>query len=117
MISIGILGGSGYTALELIKILLRHPQVRIVAVTSRQEGTPRVDQVHPSLGRRLDLRMQAVGGIDRQARQVEGLQHAERHQRADALAVRADLVQVVVAIPHVDRLDPSRTGARRDRRG
>ena len=36
-IKIAILGGSGYTAVELIKILLRHPQAEIVAVTSRQE--------------------------------------------------------------------------------
>src|SRR6478672_1980738 len=60
MIKVAILGGSGYTALELIKILLRHPQARMVAVTSRQEGTPRVDEVHPALGRRLDLRMEPL---------------------------------------------------------
>ena len=56
MTKIAILGGSGYTALELIKILLRHPHVEIVAVTSRQEGTPLVSELHPSLDRRLDLR-------------------------------------------------------------
>ena len=37
---VAILGGSGYTAVELIKILLRHPHAEIVAVTSRHEGTP-----------------------------------------------------------------------------
>jgi N-acetyl-gamma-glutamyl-phosphate reductase len=58
MIKVAILGGSGYTALELIKILLRHPQASIVAVTSRQEGTPRIDEVHPSLTRRLELRLE-----------------------------------------------------------
>lgn len=55
MIKVAILGGSGYTALELMKILLRHPQAEIVAVTSRQEGTPPVSQQHPSLTRKLDL--------------------------------------------------------------
>src|SRR5204863_5287280 len=49
MTNIAILGGSGYTAVELIKILLRHPHARIVAVTSRQEGTPHIADVHPSL--------------------------------------------------------------------
>jgi len=58
MIQTAILGGSGYTALELIKILLRHPQARIAAVTSRQEGTPRLDEVHPWLAGRLDLRLE-----------------------------------------------------------
>ncbi len=58
MIKVAILGGTGYTALELIKILLRHPGVEIVAVTSRQEGTPLVAESHPSLTGRLDLRME-----------------------------------------------------------
>ena len=53
---VAILGGSGYTALELIKILLRHPEAEIVAVTSRQEGAPTVAELHPSLTGRLDLR-------------------------------------------------------------
>ena len=32
--------GTGYTALEAIKILVRHPEAKIVAVTSRQDGSP-----------------------------------------------------------------------------
>jgi N-acetyl-gamma-glutamyl-phosphate reductase len=56
MIKVAILGGSGYTAAELVKILLRHPHAEIVAVTSRQEDTPTVAELHPSLTGRLDLR-------------------------------------------------------------
>ncbi len=56
MTKVAILGGSGYTALELIKILLRHPGVEIVAVTSRQRDTPRLAELHPSLTGRIDLR-------------------------------------------------------------
>jgi N-acetyl-gamma-glutamyl-phosphate reductase len=56
MIKAAILGGSGYTALELIKILLRHPHVEIAAVTSRQDDAPLVADLHPSLARRIDLR-------------------------------------------------------------
>jgi N-acetyl-gamma-glutamyl-phosphate reductase len=56
MIKVAILGGSGYTALELLKILLRHPEVEIVAVTSRQEETPPVAELHPVLTGRLGLR-------------------------------------------------------------
>jgi len=56
MIKVAILGGSGYTALELIKILLRHPGVEIAAVTSRQSDTPRLAELHPSLTGRIDLR-------------------------------------------------------------
>jgi N-acetyl-gamma-glutamyl-phosphate reductase len=56
MTKIAIIGGSGYTAAELIKILLRHPGAEIVAVTTRQEGTPYVTELHPSLASRIDLR-------------------------------------------------------------
>lgn len=56
MISVAILGGSGYTALELIQILLRHPEVKISVVTSRAEETPHLADLHPVLARRIDLR-------------------------------------------------------------
>ena len=56
MVRVAVVGASGYTALELIKILLRHSQVRITAVTSRQEGSPPISAVHQSLTGRLNLR-------------------------------------------------------------
>jgi N-acetyl-gamma-glutamyl-phosphate reductase len=60
MVRVGILGATGYTALELIKILLRHPEADIAVLTSRQEGSPHVSTVHPQLGQRLDLRLEDV---------------------------------------------------------
>jgi N-acetyl-gamma-glutamyl-phosphate reductase len=58
-IRVAILGGSGYTAVELIRILLRHPHAEIAAITTRQEiGTP-VSDLHPSLRTRCDLPMEA----------------------------------------------------------
>src|SRR5512143_3232748 len=58
MTRVAILGATGYTALELIRLLLRHPHAEIVAVTSRQEGQPHVAAIHPSLSGRLDLRLE-----------------------------------------------------------
>jgi N-acetyl-gamma-glutamyl-phosphate reductase len=58
MIRVAILGATGYTALELIKLLLRHPEVEITTVTSRSEGSPHIASVHPQLGRRLDLQLE-----------------------------------------------------------
>src|SRR5258707_440858 len=58
MTKIAILGGTGYTALELLKILLRHPAAEIVAITSRQEGNLAVAESHPSLAGRIDLCME-----------------------------------------------------------
>jgi N-acetyl-gamma-glutamyl-phosphate reductase len=53
-VKVAILGGSGYTAVELIKILLRHSGAEIVAVTSRQDE--HIADLHPSLLGRLDIR-------------------------------------------------------------
>jgi N-acetyl-gamma-glutamyl-phosphate reductase len=61
MTRIAILGATGYTALELVKLLLRHPQAEIVALTSRQEGSPPVAMIHPSLHGRLELSLENLG--------------------------------------------------------
>ena len=58
------MGATGYTALELMKILLRHPQVEITCLTSRQEGKPHVSMVHPQLAGRLDLALEPLGPIE-----------------------------------------------------
>jgi N-acetyl-gamma-glutamyl-phosphate reductase len=71
MTKIAILGGSGYTALELLRILLRHPGAEIVAVTSRQEETPLVSDLHPSLERRIGLRCEPFSADRLAARGVE----------------------------------------------
>jgi N-acetyl-gamma-glutamyl-phosphate reductase len=56
MTRVAILGGSGYTAAELIKVLLRHPGAEIVAVTSRSEESPSIAELHPQLTGLIDLR-------------------------------------------------------------
>lgn len=58
MIRAGVMGATGYTGLELLKLLLRHPQVELVALTSRQEGEPKIADVHPQLRGRTDLRLE-----------------------------------------------------------
>ena len=57
-VKIAILGGSGYTAVELMKLFLRHPHAEIVSVTSRQEPGKPVSADHPILFGRLDLPME-----------------------------------------------------------
>ncbi|MDR1385119.1 MAG: N-acetyl-gamma-glutamyl-phosphate reductase [Planctomycetaceae bacterium] len=57
MTKVAILGATGYTALELIKLLLRHPGTEITALTSREETAP-VNRVHPSLTGRISLPME-----------------------------------------------------------
>jgi N-acetyl-gamma-glutamyl-phosphate reductase len=60
MTKIAIVGGAGYTALELIKILLRHPEAELTAISDLQEGRPHVAMVHPSLTGRIDLRLEVL---------------------------------------------------------
>lgn len=55
MIRIAILGATGYTALELLKILHRHPEVSVTALTTRQQDRPHISQIHPSLTGMFDL--------------------------------------------------------------
>jgi N-acetyl-gamma-glutamyl-phosphate reductase len=52
-VKVAVLGGSGYTAVELLKVLLRHPGAEVAAVTSRQ--AEHVADLHPSLLGRLDI--------------------------------------------------------------
>ena len=55
MIKAGIVGGTGYTGIELLRLLAQHPQVELKAITSRKEaGTP-VAAMFPSLRRRVSL--------------------------------------------------------------
>ena len=55
MIKAGIVGGTGYTGVELLRLLVQHPEVELRAITSRKEaGTP-VSAMFPGLRRHLDL--------------------------------------------------------------
>ena len=55
MIKVGIVGGTGYTGVELLRLLAQHPHVEIAAITSRAEAGTRVPDMFPSLRGRVDL--------------------------------------------------------------
>jgi N-acetyl-gamma-glutamyl-phosphate reductase len=75
---VAIVGASGYTGLELVRILLRHPEFEIAAVTSEQRAGRLVGEAFPSLRGRLDLAFEAAD--------------------AGALAARVELA--FTALPH-----------------
>jgi N-acetyl-gamma-glutamyl-phosphate reductase len=54
MIKAGIVGGTGYTGVELLRLLALHPGVAVHAVTSRSDAGKRVDAVYPNLRGRID---------------------------------------------------------------
>ncbi len=58
MIRTAILGATGYTARELLHLLLRHPEVEVCALTTRKTDRPHVGEIHPTLRGRLDLRLE-----------------------------------------------------------
>lgn len=55
MIKVGIIGGAGYTAGELIRILLNHPDVELVFVNSSSNAGNRLCQVHEGLIGETDM--------------------------------------------------------------
>ena len=56
MIKVGIVGGTGYTGVELLRLLTQHPEVQIQAITSRTEAGMPVADMFPSLRGRVDLK-------------------------------------------------------------
>jgi N-acetyl-gamma-glutamyl-phosphate reductase len=55
MIKAGIVGGTGYTGVELLRLLVQHPEVELRTITSRKEAGTAVAAMFPSLRRRVDL--------------------------------------------------------------
>jgi len=49
VVKVGIVGGTGYTGVELLRLLVMHPQVELVAVTSRSEAGQAVADLYPNL--------------------------------------------------------------------
>ena len=55
-IKVGIVGGTGYTGVELLRLLSQHPNVELTAITSRKEDGMPVADMFPNLRGRVDLR-------------------------------------------------------------
>ncbi|MCL5424961.1 MAG: N-acetyl-gamma-glutamyl-phosphate reductase, partial [Gammaproteobacteria bacterium] len=49
MIKVGIVGGTGYTGVELLRLLAQHPHVHVAAITSRSETGVKVCDMYPNL--------------------------------------------------------------------
>src|SRR5689334_9493756 len=81
MKKVGIVGASGYSGEELVRLLLHHPAVELTAVTSRQSAGQSVAQVFPKFASHPTSK---------------GLRFSE--PKADLLAKQADIV--FLALPH-----------------
>ena len=56
MINVGIVGGTGYTGVELLRLLANHPDVDVKVITSRSEEGIHVADMFPNLRGHYDLR-------------------------------------------------------------
>ncbi|MFC4159663.1 N-acetyl-gamma-glutamyl-phosphate reductase [Chitinimonas lacunae] len=67
MIKVGIVGGTGYTGVELMRLLARHGAAQLSAITSRKEAGMAVADLFPSLRGHVDLQFRdpADAGLDR----------------------------------------------------
>jgi N-acetyl-gamma-glutamyl-phosphate reductase len=68
---VAVFGASGYTGLELLRILLRHPRFELAVVTSEQRAGEPVGDAFPSLRGMLDLRFTASAEAAQLAREVD----------------------------------------------
>ena len=59
MIKVGIIGGTGYTGVELLRLLATHPQAELRVITSRGEAGKKVTDLFPSLRGYVDLAFSA----------------------------------------------------------
>ena len=60
-IKAGIVGGTGYTGVELLRLLARHPEVELAAITSRKEAGSAVAAMFPALRGHVDLAFSEPG--------------------------------------------------------
>lgn len=83
---VSIMGGSGYTGGELLRILLDHPQVEVQQVTSRQHLGEYVFQVHPNLRKRTTLKFTAPDQLEPVDVLFLALPHGQAQRQIDHLA-------------------------------
>lgn len=55
MIQAGIVGGTGYTGVELLRLLALHKEVEVAVVTSRSDNGKKVSEIYPSLRGYIDI--------------------------------------------------------------
>ena len=78
---VGIIGATGYTGVELLRLLLLHPEVEVTALTSQKYAGIPIDQVFPSLKRHLQLKCEELTG-DQVSKKADFIFAAVPHKTA-----------------------------------
>jgi N-acetyl-gamma-glutamyl-phosphate reductase len=90
MIRIGIVGASGFTGAELVRLLFRHPEAKIVFATSETYAGKMLSELYPALGPAGCIPLQKMASADLSPKNADllflGLPHGESMAQAPALA-------------------------------
>jgi len=78
---VGIIGATGYTGVELLRLLLHHPEVEVTALTSQKYAGAPIDQVFPSLMKRLPLKCEELN-VDTLSKKADFIFTAVPHKTA-----------------------------------
>src|SRR4030043_738162 len=78
---VGIIGATGYTGVELLRLLLRHPEVEVTALTSQKYAGVPIDQVFPSLMKPLPLKCEELN-VDQISKKTDFIFTAVPHKTA-----------------------------------
>lgn len=86
MVCASIIGGSGYTGGELLRLLLAHPDVEVAQVTSRKHLGEYVYQVHPNLRKRTALKFSDPDSVQECEVLFLALPHGQAQHKIEAFA-------------------------------
>jgi N-acetyl-gamma-glutamyl-phosphate reductase len=78
---VGIVGATGYTGVELLRLLVQHPEVEVTVLTSQKYAGVPIDQVFPSLTGRLQIKCEELT-IDHISQKVDFIFTAVPHKTA-----------------------------------
>lgn len=92
MVTVSIVGGSGYAGGEALRLLLAHPYVTVKQVTSESNAGKYVHTVHPNLRKRTDLKFSPKAQLERCDVLFVALPHGVAMTEIEALLEKAEIV-------------------------
>jgi N-acetyl-gamma-glutamyl-phosphate/LysW-gamma-L-alpha-aminoadipyl-6-phosphate reductase len=89
MMKVSIIGGSGYGGGELLRILLQHPQVKVVQATSDSHLGEYIYQLHPNLRKRTSMKFSAHAMVEPCDLLFLAMPHGESQEKIEQYAKTA----------------------------
>lgn len=92
MIRASIIGASGYTGGELLRLLIAHPEVEVVQATSRKQLGEYIYQTHPNLRKHTELKFSDPGDLEPTDVLFLALPHGQAQQNIESYAQKAEYI-------------------------